>query len=162
MAGSGLVPAPLGLLRRPARLRGTGRLARLLHPGFLGRLFAGRPVDGLAVLPGLLARRTPIIRATRLLPFRLAAGIGLAVAIGWLAAAAAPDVRRRRQTGNPDPILQLATLADSLHEGVRVIGGNLHISLFGLHLDRADFRLGDLADAAQHRNDPARLGVLAA
>jgi hypothetical protein len=52
--------------------------------------------------------------------------------------------------------------SDRGQEAVGPVSRDLHEGLFRLHLDGADLALRDAAGAAQHRDQPARLGILPA
>src|SRR5690606_4331382 len=121
----------------------------------LGAFF--RPWLALARTPVLLriGRTVAAWRAVELL------GLVRLLADRWLGGiAAAAEVRRALHALQHHPALQFAIRSDCRNEGVGCAGSDLDEGFILLHLDRADLVLGDLADAAQHRDDPARLGIL--
>src|SRR5690606_33806414 len=75
---------------------------------------------------------------------------------------AATEVRRAFNALQQDAVLQFAIRPDSLDEAVCSTSSDLDEGLILLHLDSADLVFRDLADAAEHRDDPAWLGALAA
>src|SRR5690606_34994599 len=61
-----------------------------------------------------------------------------------------------------DAALHHPVLAELCQEAVGMVRGDFHIGLVGLHLDGADLVLGDIAIAADGRDQPAWLAALLA
>ncbi len=80
----------------------------------------------------------------------------------WRLIAGPRQVGRAVQPLHHDVVLQFAVGTDRCQETVGPVGRYLHEGLFRLHLDGADLALADAAGAAQHRDQPAWLGILPA
>ncbi len=76
----------------------------------------------------------------------------------WLRA----KVRRGVEHRHLDAFFQFFLAAQCLHEIIRYLRVQLHECLVRLHPDRTDVAFGDVTGAAQHRQQPAWLGLLVA